>query len=125
MDFVQQERDRLCDHVYLIQKDMRVSEHIGSHKVTMKAEDKIFNKYQYVYLELNKQLRTDRERIVHLQDNVPCLFKLEEKGRKAHFAFPMNFDLHPKGTILVVFESSTPVEVYLSSDKRKPDRDFC
>jgi len=45
MDFVQQERDRLCENVFLIQKDMRVTEHIGSHKVTMKAEDKIFNKY--------------------------------------------------------------------------------
>lgn len=91
----------------------------------MEAEDKIFNKYQQVYLELNRELRTDRKNITHLQENVPSIFNLEDRGCKAHFAFQINYELNPKGSMLVAFDSSTPVEVYISTERTKPDRDHC
>ena len=102
-----------------------MKEHIDSHKVTVEAEDKIFNKYQQVHLELNRELQTDRKNITHLQENVPSIFNLEDRGFKAHFAFQINYELNPKGSMLVSFDSNTPIEVYMSTQKTKPDRDHC
>ena len=40
----------------------------------------------------------------------------------AYFAFPVNFDLNPKGTMMVVFHATRPVVFYLSDETRKPTR---
>ena len=53
------------------------------------------------------------------------MFNLQQRGDKAHFKFKINFKLNDKGTIIVFFESNTPVEVYLSTDKTKPDKYSC
>ena len=50
----------------VISNNSVVKEHINSHRFTVAAEDKAFNMYQKVYLQLNKDLHTDGENIVHL-----------------------------------------------------------
>lgn len=85
----------------------------------------MLHKYENVYLELNKELRTDNENVVHLQENVPSLFKLSDRYCKIHFAFCVDFEVNPKGTVSVTFESSSPVEVYLSTEATKPDKQRC
>jgi len=36
----------------------------------------MLHKYENIYLELNKDLRTDDKNIIHLLENVPSLFHL-------------------------------------------------
>ena len=85
----------------------------------------MLHRYENVYLELNKELRTDNENVVHLQDNVPSLFQLTDRYCKIHFAFGVDFDVNPKGTVVVTFEANSPVEVYLSTQVTKPDKQRC
>jgi len=101
--------------VYLIRKDTDVKKLIASHKETASEEEKTLNKYERIYLELNRDVRTDSDNIVHLQENVPSLFHLNRRNDFANFAFWINTDANPKGTVFVTFEASTPVEVYLST----------
>ena len=65
-EFIQKERDRLCNEVYLIRKDKDVKKLISSHKQTASKEEKTLNKYEKVYLELNRDVRTDTDNIIHL-----------------------------------------------------------
>lgn len=65
-EFIQKHCDRLCDSHYLIRKDKVVKKYINSHKQTNTTENQIFKRYQETYLEIQKELRTDNERIVHL-----------------------------------------------------------
>jgi hypothetical protein len=50
----------------MVQKDDTVKKHINSHKQTTNVEDHMLHYYENVYLELNKELRTDNENVVHL-----------------------------------------------------------
>jgi hypothetical protein len=112
---IQNEFDRMCEQVFLIRKDGTINNHIKSHRKTARAEDKICQTYQKAYLELNRELRTDFDNIVHLQEEVPCLFDLPDRNQVCHYAFWINRDVNPKGTVAVTFTSNTPVELYLST----------
>lgn len=109
----------------MVRKDDTVKKYINSHKETTYVEDKMLDQYENIYLELNKELRTDNENIIHLQENVPCLFQLADRFHKTHYAFCVDFQSNPKGTVVVTFESSTPVEIYLSNESTKPDKHLC
>jgi len=87
----------------MVRKDETVKKYINSHKETTHVEDKMLHKYENVYLELNKELRTDNKNIVHLLENVPSLFHLADRHHKMHFAFCVDFESNPKGTVVVTF----------------------
>ena len=72
------------------------------------------------FLTLNRDLRTDQYGIITLLDNVPSTFSLEDANDECHYAFPINYDLNPKGTIRIRFQSSKPVQVFVSDWVRKP-----
>ena len=73
-------------------------------------------------MDLNRELRTDRENMIHLQDNVPVTYTLNNTSDCAYFAFKLDYSLNPKGTIMIVFEATKAVMLIISDETRKPTR---
>ena len=122
MDQIRADKDRIYGKAHLVRTDDALANHIESYTKTQDSAKNIFNSYQRTFLDLNKELRTDRERIIHLQDNVPVNYTLHSTDDCAYFAFPTNFDLNPKGTMMIVFEATKPVVLFISDETRKPQR---
>ena len=76
------------------------------------------------FLTLNRDLRTDSNNITGLLDNVPCVFFMPEGGIECYYSFAINSDLNEKGSILIAFEASKPVRVFVSNNK-KPQPSNC
>ena len=73
-------------------------------------------------MDLNRELRTDRENMIHLQDNVPATYSLNNSNDCAYFAFKVNYSLNKNGTIMIVFEATKTVMLIISSETRKPTK---
>ena len=53
---------------------------------------------------------------------MPVNYTLQNIDDCVYFAFPTNFDLNPKGTLMIVFEATKPVVLFASDGQRKPNR---
>lgn len=91
-----------------------IKKHIDSYSISQDDAKSTFNSYMGNFLTLNRDLRTDKYGIVTLLDNVPSSFNLPQAKDECYYAFELNYDLNPKGTIRVQFESSQPVQVFIS-----------
>ena len=77
------------------------------------------------FLSLNRELRTDHTGVTSLLDNVPSIFALPDAKTECYFQFTINFDLNPKGTVLVNFECQKPVRIFISDNVKKPSAGNC
>ena len=63
---IKKDKDRIYGKNHLVRVDDQLATHITSYTKTQDDAKNIFNSYQRTFLDLNKELRTDRERIIHL-----------------------------------------------------------
>ena len=119
-ELVQSQLDRVYRHDFVVPTDAMLNNHKNSYDKSTDDAILTFNEYMHKFLTLNRDLRTDSNGITELLDNVPSVFALPEANTECYFAFTVNFDLNPRGTIRVFFESKKRVRVFISDKYKKP-----
>ena len=95
--------ERIYNKHFVVPNNDLIQKHVDSYAVSQEDAKSTFNSYMGNFLTLNRDLRTDQYGIITLLDNVPSTFSLEEANDECHYAFPINYDLNPKGTIRIRF----------------------
>ena len=111
---MQKQLDWVYNKEFVVPNDDMIHKHVDSYAISQEDAKMTFNSYMSNFLTLNRDLRTDKYGIVTLLDNVSSSFSLLNAKDECYYAFELNYDLNPKGTIRVLFESSKPVQVYIS-----------
>lgn len=109
----------------MIPVEATVNKHLASYADTQDDAKYTFNGYMNNFLSLNRNLRTDANGVISLLDNVPSVFALPDAKDECFYSFTVNNDLNPRGTILIYFEASKPVLVYVSTLHKKPQPGAC
>lgn len=121
---VQQMLNNNYKNFFVVPTDDKLEMHRASYGNSQGKAKYTFGEYMQNFLTLNRDLRTDSNNVTSLLDNVPCVFYMPEGGAECYYSFTINSDLNEKGSILIHFEASKSVRVFVS-DTKKPQPSNC
>ena len=102
--------------------DRMLEKHITSYMISQRDAMNNFDEYQNQRstLDADGLLSEARQKLIHLQDSVAFKFTLPSTQDSLYFSFLTNFDLNPKGIMVVEFETTKPIVIYVSSEVKRP-----
>ena len=107
----------------VVHTDKMLEKHTTSY---LKSQHDAINNYD-LYQSHRNLLDTDfsdvQEKIIHLQDSIPFKFTiLAMLDNCLYFSFLTNYDLNPKGTMMIEFSASKKIVIYISNVVKRPNK---